>query len=274
MKKLLLFTASLLLLGGTTSSAQDWKEALKKAATAAADSTQLARDIKLANLKQSVKTGLRADGSKLSAGERAERLGRYMSGRAQRAVAAHRSNASARQAALSGAAHRVSGAARTVSNAAGNARADWAMRSAMARASGSGRVGAATRATVGSVRTGAANLARFARNADPTRNILRGMAAGVSAPTESDVDAVAKSIRHVKTSYGFAHGDKNTVARLRKENKPAEPAPEPKQSAPAEPVKPAPNAERLRREVQSRANARRNGPERMEDGRLKPPDLG
>ena len=35
MKKLLLFTASLLLLGGTTSSAQDWKEALKKAATAA-----------------------------------------------------------------------------------------------------------------------------------------------------------------------------------------------------------------------------------------------
>ena len=37
MKKLLLFTASLLLLGGTTSSAQDWKEALKKAATAAAD---------------------------------------------------------------------------------------------------------------------------------------------------------------------------------------------------------------------------------------------
>lgn len=244
------------------------------AATAAADSTQLARDIKLANLKQSVKTGLRADGSKLSAGERAERLGRYMSGRAQRAVAAHRSNASARQATLSGAAHRVSGAARNVANAAGNARADWAMRSAMARASGSGRVGAATRATAGSARTGAANLARFARNADPTRNIRRGMAAGVSAPTESDVDAVAKSIRHAKTSYGFAHGDKNTVARLRKENKPVKPAPEPKQSAPAEPVKPAPNAERLLREVQSRANARRNGPERMEDGRLKPPDLG
>ena len=244
------------------------------ATTAAADSTQLARDIKLANLKQSVKTGLRADGSKLSAGERAERLGRYMSGRAQRAVAAHRSNASARQAALSGAAHRVSGAARTVSNAAGNARADWAMRSAMARASGSDRVGAATRATAGSVRTGAANLARFARNADPTRNIRRGMAAGVSAPTRFDVDRVAKSIRHVKTSYGFAHGDKNTVARLRKENKPVKPAPEPKQSAPAEPVKPAPNAERLRREVQSRANARRNGLERMEDGRLKPPDLG
>lgn len=244
------------------------------ATTAAADSTQLARDIKLANLKQSVKTGLRADGSKLSAGERAERLGRYMSGRAQRAVAAHRSNASARQATLSGAAHRVSGAARNVSNAAGNARADWAMRSAMARASGSDRVGAATRATAGSARTGAANLARFARNADPTRNIRRGMAAGVSAPTESDVDAVAKSIRHAKTSYGFAHGDKNTVARLRKENKPVKPAPEPKQSAPAEPVKPAPNAERLLREVQSRANARRNGPERMEDGRLKPPDLG
>lgn len=244
------------------------------AATAATDSTQLARDIKLANLKQSVKTGLRADGSKLSAGERAERLGRYMSGRAQRAVAAHRSNASARQAALSGAAHRVSGAARNVANAAGNARADWAMRSAMARASGSGRVGAATRATAGSAAAGAANLARFARNADPTRNIRRGMAAGVSAPTESDVDAVAKSIRHAKTSYGFAHGDKNTVARLRKENKPVKPAPEPKQSAPAEPVKPAPNAERLRREVQSRANARRNGPERMEDGRLKPPDLG
>lgn len=244
------------------------------ATTAAADSTQLARDIKLANLKQSVKTGLRADGGKLSTGERAERLGRYMSGRAQRAVAAHRSNASARQAALSGAAHRVSGAARTVSNAAGNARADWAMRDAMARASGSGRVGAATRATAGSAAAGAANLARFARNADPTRNIRRGMAAGVSAPTESDVDAVAKSIRHAKTSYGFAHGDKNTVARLRKENKPVKPAPEPKQSAPAEPVKPTPNAERLRREVQSRANARRNGPERMEDGRLKPPDLG
>lgn len=244
------------------------------AATAAADSTQLARDIKLANLKQSVKTGLRADGSKLSAGERAERLGRYMSSRTQRAVAAHRSNASARQAALSGAAHRVSGAARNVSNAAGNARADWAMRSAMARASGSGRVGAAARATAGSAAAGAANLARFARNADPTRNIRRGMAAGVSAPTESDVDAVAKSIRHAKTSYGFAHGGKETVARLRKENKPVKPAPEPKQSAPAEPVKPAPNAERLRREVQSRANARRNGPERMEDGRLKPPDLG
>lgn len=244
------------------------------AATAATDSTQLARDIKLANLKQSVKTGLRADGSKLSAGERAERLGRYMSGRAQRAVAAHRSNASARQAALSGAAHRVSGAARNVANAAGNARADWAMRSAMARASGSGRAGAAARATAGSAAAGAANLARFARNADPTRNIRRGMAAGVSAPTESDVDAVAKSIRHAKTSYGFAHGDKNTVARLRKEDTPVKPAPEPKQSAPAEPVKPAPNAERLRREVQSRANVRRNGPERMEDGRLKPPDLG
>lgn len=244
------------------------------ASTAATDSTQLARDIKLANLKQSVKTGLRADGSKLSAGERAERLGQYMSGRAQRAVAAHRSNASARQAALSGAAHRVSGAARNVANAAGNARADWAMRSAMARASGSGRAGAAARATAGSAAAGAANLARFARNADPTRNIRRGMAAGVSAPTESDVDAVAKSIRHAKTSYGFAHGDKNTVARLRKENTPVKPAPEPKQSAPAEPVKPAPNAERLRREVQSRANVRRNGPERMEDGRLKPPDLG
>lgn len=244
------------------------------ATTAATDSTQLARDIKLANLKQSVKTGLRADGSRLSAGERAERLGRYMSGRAQRAVAAHRSNASARQAALSGAAHRVSGAARNVANAAGNARADWAMRSAMARASGSGRAGAAARATAGSAAAGAANLARFARNVDPTRNIRRGMAAGVSAPTESDVDAVAKSIRHAKTSYGFAHGDKNTVARLRKENTPVKPAPEPKQSAPAEPVKPAPNAERLRREVQSRANVRRNGPERMEDGRLKPPDLG
>lgn len=244
------------------------------AATVAADSTQLARDIKLANLKQSVKTGLRADGSKLSAGERAEQLGRYMSGRAQRAVAAHRSNASARQAALSGAAHRVSGAARTVSNAAGNARADWAMRSAMARASGSGRAGAAARATAGSARAGAANLARLARNADPTRDFRRGMAAGVSAPTRSDVDRVAGSIRRAKTSYGFAHGDKNTVARLRKENKPVEPAPEPKQSAPAEPVKPAPNTERLRREVQSRANARRNGPERMEDGRLKPPDLG
>lgn len=244
------------------------------AATAATDSTQLARDIKLANLKQSVKTGLRADGSRLSAGERAERLGRYMSGRAQRAVAAHRSNASARQAALSGAAHRASGAARTVSNAAGNARADWAMRSAMARASGSGRAGAAARATAGSAAAGAANLARFARNADPTRNLRRGLSAGVSAPARSDVDAVAKSIRRAKTSYGFAHGGKETVARLRKENTPVKPAPEPKQSAPAEPVKPAPNAERLRREVQSRANARRNGPERMEDGRLKPPDLG
>lgn len=244
------------------------------AATAATDSTQLARDIKLANLKQSVKTGLRADGSKLSAGERAERLGRYMSGRAQRAVAAHRSNASARQAAAAGAMDRVQQARRSAGDAVTGARADWAMRSAMARASGSGRVGAAARATAGSARAGAANLARLARNADPTRNIRRGMAAGVSAPTESDVDAVAKSIRHAKTSYGFAHGDKNTVARLRKENKPVEPAPEPKQSAPAEPVKPAPNAERLRREVQSRANARRNGPERMEDGRLKPPDLG
>lgn len=244
------------------------------AATAATDSTQLARDIKLANLKQSVKTGLRADGSRLSAGERAERLGRYMSGRAQRAVAAHRSNASARQAALSGAAHRASGAARTVSNAAGNARADWAMRSAMARASGSGRAGAAARATAGSAAAGAANLARFARNADPTRSLRRGLSAGVSAPARSDVDAVAKSIRRAKTSYGFAHGGKETVARLRKENTPVKPAPEPKQSAPAEPVKPAPNAERLRREVQSRANARRNGPERMEDGRLKPPDLG
>ena len=244
------------------------------AATAATDSTQLARDIKLANLKQSVKTGLRADGSKLSAGERAERFGRYMSGRAQRAVAAHRSNASARQAAAAGAMDRVQQARRSAGDAVTGARADWAMRSAMARASGSGRVGAAARATAGSARAGAANLARLARNADPTRNIRRGMAAGVSAPTESDVDAVAKSIRHAKTSYGFAHGDKNTVARLRKENKPVEPAPEPKQSAPAEPVKPAPNAERLRREVQSRANARRNGPERMEDGRLKPPDLG
>lgn len=244
------------------------------AATAATDSTQLARDIKLANLKQSVKTGLRADGSKLSAGERAERLGRYVSGRVARAVSTHHANAAARSAALSGAMDRVSGAARTVSNAAGNARADWAMRSAMARASGSGRVGAAARATAGSARTGAANLARFARNADPTRNIRRGMAAGVSAPTESDVDRVAGSIRRAKTSYGFTHGGKETVARLRKENTPVKPAPEPKQSAPAEPVKPAPNAERLRREVQSRANARRNGPERMEDGRLKPPDLG
>lgn len=233
------------------------------AATVAADSTQLARDIKLANLKQSVKTGLRADGSKLSAGERAERLGRYMSGRAQRAVAAHRSNASARQAALSGAAHRVSGAARTVSNAAGNARADWAMRSAMARASGSGRAGAAARATAGSARAGAANLARFARNADPTRDFRRGMAAGVSAPARSDVDRVAESIRHAKTSYGFAHGDKNTVARLRKENAPEKPA-----------QGPTPDAERLRREIQGRAARRQDGPERMEDGRLKPPDLG
>lgn len=244
------------------------------ATTAAADSTQLARDIKLANLKQSVKTGLRADGSKLSAGERAERLGRYMSGRAQRAVAAHRSNASARQAAAAGAMDRIQQARRSAGDAVTGARADWAMRSAMARASGSGRVGAAARATAGSARAGAANLARLARNADLTRDFRRGMAAGVSAPTRFDVDRVAKSIRHVKTSYGFAHGDKNTVARLRKENKPVKPAPEPKQSAPAEPVKPAPNAERLRREVQSRANARRNGPERMEDGRLKPPDLG
>lgn len=244
------------------------------AATAATDSTQLARDIKLANLKQSVKTGLRADGSKLSAGERAERLGRYMSGRVARAVSTHHANATARSAALSGVMDRASGAARTVSNAAGNARADWAMRSAMARASGSGRAGAAARATAGSAAAGAANLARFARNADPTRSLRRGLSAGVSAPARSDVDAVAKSIRRAKTSYGFAHGGKETVARLRKENTPVKPAPEPKQSAPAEPVKPAPNAERLRREVQSRANARRNGPERMEDGRLKPPDLG
>lgn len=244
------------------------------AATAATDSTQLARDIKLANLKQSVKTGLRADGSRLSTGERAERLGRYVSGRVARAVSTHHANAAARSAALSSAMDRVSGAARTVSNAAGNARADWAMRSAMARASGSGRVGAAARATAGSAAAGAANLARFARNADPTRNIRRGMAAGVSAPTESDVDAVAKSIRHAKTSYGFAHGGKETVARLRKENKPVKPAPEPKQSAPAEPVKPALDVDRFSREVRGRAARRAAGPERMEDGRLKPPDLG
>lgn len=249
-------------------------DAALHAATAATDSTQLARDIKLANLKQSVKTGLRADGSKLSAGERAERLGRYMSGRVARAVSTHHANAAARSTALSGVMDRASGAARTVSNAAGNARADWAMRSAMARASGSGRAGAAARATAGSAAAGAANLARFARNADPTRSLRRGLSAGVSAPARSDVDAVAKSIRRAKTSYGFAHGGKETVARLRKENTPVKPAPEPKQSAPAEPVKPAPNAELLRREVQSRANARRNGPERMEDGRLKPPDLG
>lgn len=257
------------------------------ATTAAADSTQLARDIKLANLKQSVKTGLRADGSRLSAGERAERLGRYMSGRAQRAVAAHRSNASARQAALSGAAHRVSGAARNVANAAGNARADWAMRSAMARASGSGRVGAAARATAGSAAAGAANLARFARNTSPTRNLRRGLSAGVSAPTKSDVDKVAESIRRSKTSYGFAHGDKETVARLRKENAPEKPAtgtptPTPPEK-PATATPPAPEPEKptldldlsqLRQEVRGRAARRVSGPERMEDGRLKPPDLG
>lgn len=245
------------------------------AATAATDSTQLARDIKLTNLKQSVKTGLRTDGSKLSAGERAERLGRYVSGRVARAVSTHNANAAARSAALSGAMDRVSGAARTVSNAAGNARADWAMRSAMARASGSGRAGAAARATAGSAAAGAANLARFARNADPMRNIRRGMAAGVSAPAGSDVDAVAKSIRHAKTSYGFAHGGKNTVAQLRKENAPEKPAaPMPPAPEPEKPATSAPDVDRFSREVRGRAARRAAGPERMEDGRLKPPDLG
>ena len=247
------------------------------AATAATDSTQLARDIKLANLKQSVKTGLRADGSKLSAGERAERLGRYVFGRAQRAVAAHRSNASARQAALSGAMDRVRQAGWNARNAVTGARADWIMRDAMARASSSGRADAAARATAGSARAGADNLARFARNADPTRNIRRGMAAGVDAPTKSDVDRVAASIRRAKTSYGFAHGGKETVARLRKENAPEKPAaptpPAPEPEKPAGPA-PAPDVDRFSREVQSRAARRAAGPERMEDGRLKPPDLG
>lgn len=245
------------------------------AATAATDSTQLARDIKLANLKQSVKTGLRADGSRLSVGERAERLGRYMSGRAQRAVAAHRSNASARQAALSGAMDRVRQAGWNARNAVTGARADWIMRDAMARASGSGRANAAARATAGSARAGANNLARFARNADPTRNIRRGMAAGVDAPTKSDVDRVAASIRRAKTSYGFAHGGKETVARLRKENAPEKPAaPTPPAPEPEKPVTSAPDVDRFSREVRGRAARRQDGPERMEDGRLKPPDLG
>ena len=245
------------------------------AATAATDSTQLARDIKLANLKQSVKTGLRADGSRLSVGERAERLGRYMSGRVARAVSTHHANAAARSAALSGAMDRVSGAARTVSNAAGNARADWAMRSAMARASGSGRAGAAARATAGSAAAGAANLARFARNADPIRSLRRGLSAGVSAPAESDVDRVAGSIRRAKTSYGFAHGGKETVARLRKENAPEKPAaPTPPAPEPEKPATSAPDVDRFSREVRGRAARRASGPERMEDGRLKPPDLG
>lgn len=245
------------------------------AATTAADSTQLARDIKLANLKQSVKTGLRADGSKLSAGERAERLGRYMSGRAARAVSIHRTNAAARQAAAAGAMDRVRQAGRSAGDAVTGARADWAMRSAMARASGSGRVDAAARATAGSARAGAANLARLARNADPTRDFRRGMAAGVSAPTRSDVDRVAGSIRRAKTSYGFAHGDKETVARLRKENAPEKPAPKPPTPEPEKPAQgPTPDAERFRREIQGRAARRQDGPERMEDGRLKPPDLG
>ena len=101
------------------------------------------------------------------------------------------------------------------------------------------------------------------------------MAAGVSAPTESDVDAVAKSIRHAKTSYGFAHGDKNTVARLRKENAPEKPAPKPPTPEPEKPAqRPTPDAERFRREIQGQAARRQDGPERMEDGRLKPPDLG
>ena len=56
MKKLLLFTASLLLLGGTTSSAQDWKEALKKAATAAADK---ATDGKLTQYALAVSTQMK-----------------------------------------------------------------------------------------------------------------------------------------------------------------------------------------------------------------------
>lgn len=245
------------------------------AATAAADSTQLARDIKLANLKQSVKTGLRADGSRLSAGERAERLGRYMSGRAARAVSIHRANAATRQAAAAGAMDRVRQAGRSAGNAVTGARADWAMRSAMARASGSGRVDAAARATAGSARAGAANLARLARNADPTRDFRRGMAAGVPAPTGSDVDRVAGSIRRAKTSYGFAHGDKRTVARLRKENAPERPAPKPPTPEPEKPAQgPTPDAERFRREIQGRAARRQDGPERMEDGRLKPPDLG
>lgn len=245
------------------------------AATAATDSTQLARDIKLANLKQSVKTGLRADGSRLSVGERAERLGRYMSGRAQRAVAAHRSNASARQAALSGAMDRVRQAGWNARNAVTGARADWIMRDAMARASGSGRADAAARATAGSARAGADNLARFARNADPTRNIRRGMAAGVDTPTKSDVDRVAASIRRAKTSYGFAHGGKETVAQLRKENAPEKPAaPTPPAPEPEKPATSAPDVDRFSREVRGRAARRAAGPERMEDGRLKPPDLG
>lgn len=248
------------------------------AATAATDASQLATDIKLANLKHSVKAGVDRDGRRLTMGERAERLGRYAAGRTQRAVNMHRNNAAARSAAVTRA-----------SNAVGAAKADWAMRDAMARADGSSRMGAAVRATGGSVSAGAANLARFARRSDPTRDLRRGMREGFQAPTRGEVQAVTQGINRAKTTYGFAHGDERTVARLRMEgrqakeagqaqqppvrqdSKPGPTSPTPK---PPVPTTPTPDVSRFRQEVQRQAARRASGPERMEDGRLKPPDLG
>ena len=67
------------------------------------------------------------------------------------------------------------------------------------------------------------------------------------------------------------------MARLRKENAPEKPAaptpPAPEPEKPAGPA-PAPDVDRFSREVRGRAARRAAGPERMEDGRLKPPDLG
>lgn len=249
------------------------------AATNAANSKQLAADIKLANLGHSVKTGLRQDGTRMGMRERAEKLGQYAAGRTQRALSMHRQNSNARVAAISHAANAVGSAVNraghAVANAAGGARADWAMRAAMARASGSGGVGAAARATAAvtanGARAGAANLARFARNADPTRDLRQGVREGFQAPSRSSVNALNDARDKVKTSYGFAHGDEETVKRLKKADAPSKPAPEtPK---PAEPD-PNPDVDRLQREVRGRAARRAAGPERMEDGRLKPPDLG
>lgn len=271
------------------------------AATAATNATQLAADIKLANLKHSVKAGVDRDGRSLTMGERAERLGQYAAGRTRRAMSMHRNNMAARSATVVRAA-----------NAAGAAKADWAMRDAMARANGSSRMGAAVRATGGSVSAGAANLARFARRADPTRDLRRGVREGFQGPSRGEVQAVTEGINRAKTTYGFAHGDERTVARLRKEGRqaaggaesrtgqtpPAGPAPaRPESTAPAPQPAPAPQGAavtaqpapaapapeppaqasdiaQLRRQVRSRAARRVSGPERMEDGRLKPPDMG
>lgn len=249
------------------------------AATNAANSKQLVADIKLANLGHSVKTGLRQDGTRMGMRERAEKLGQYAAGRTQRALSMHRQNSNARVATISHAANAVGSvvnrAGHAVANAAGGARADWAMCAAMARASGSGGVGAAARATAAvtanGARAGAANLARFARNADPTRDLRQGVREGFQAPSRSSVNALNDARDKVKTSYGFAHGDEETVKRLKKADAPSKPAPEtPK---PAEPD-PNPDVDRLQQEVRSRAARRAAGPERMEDGRLKPPDLG